>query len=523
MNNHQEIKLLLVDDQKLSHVMFKHLIRPYKDIELVYYSDPEEALRDIKEINPTLILLDFVMLNMNGLTFLQRLERPFDGLTWPVIMHSAQDDPKLKSLALFHGAVDFIVKQPEQNAHELVARIRRHASNHLNMLRRIESHKALDKLRNDLQETVVKQSLNLRRINSKLHEETEPDQPHGEEPSLSSKVCDATSQAICILNVEGHAIKFNNAFETITGWNDWDLKKQTFPLYFNVKQRRSVTQELLEKALQSGSWHGELYGKHKNGLLFPLRMTLSRIHETKPKGLLVMTFTDITELDRSRKERKNLAYYDQLTHLPNRSLFLDRLEHAITQCKRNGDSCTLLSMDLDHFKHINTNFGHNAGDQVLAEIGRRLSNSVRKGDTVARIGGDAFMLLLPGLTREKDIQILTEQIQTCCRKPIMLSSEEIIISLSIGISQYPKDGWESPELVKHADMALHKAKAEGRGHALRYNQSKKQNVPSLHSMEAKMRHALKNNEFSVYYQPKLWPENGEVAGMEALVRWPMGR
>lgn len=214
-----------------------------------------------------------------------------------------------------------------------------------------------------------------------------------------------------------------------------------------------------------------------------------------------------------------LAYHDGLTALPNRSLFSKLLAQGIAQAKRNNRQMAILFLDLDHFKQINDTLGHEAGDQLLQEVAGRLREGLRESDTVSRMGGDEFVVLLPELEETQDAGVVAEKILKTIARPFILMEQEFRVTTSIGISIYPKDGLDEETLKKHADIAMYQAKGEGKNNYHYY--SEQLNIHSLErlTLESSLRHALERNEFQLHYQAKRDTRSGLITGMEALLRW----
>ncbi len=214
-----------------------------------------------------------------------------------------------------------------------------------------------------------------------------------------------------------------------------------------------------------------------------------------------------------------LAYHDGLTTLPNRSLFSQLLTHSIHQAQRHNRKLAVLFFDLDHFKNVNDTLGHDAGDQLLQEVATRVQACLRDSDTVARMGGDEFVVLLPELGEEKYIVTVAQKILTAVASPFILRDQEFHVTASIGISIYPEDGQDEQTLQKNADIAMYQVKEEGRNNFQFY--SEKLNAESLErlTLEASLRQALERNQFQLYYQAKRDIGSGQITGMEALLRW----
>ncbi len=214
-----------------------------------------------------------------------------------------------------------------------------------------------------------------------------------------------------------------------------------------------------------------------------------------------------------------LAYHDSLTTLPNRSLFSKLLGHSINQEHRHNGQLAVLFLDLDYFKNINDTLGHEAGDQLLQEVAARLKTCLRESDTVARLGGDEFVVMLPELDVEKYAATVAQKILSAVARPFVLTGQECRVTASIGISTYPQDGMDEQTLTKNADIAMYKAKEEGKNNFLFYSDKLNANSLERLNLESGLRHALERNQFQLYYQTKRDIGSGRITGMEALLRW----
>jgi len=235
---------------------------------------------------------------------------------------------------------------------------------------------------------------------------------------------------------------------------------------------------------------------------------------------LALTRAEAVEAQLAHSERvEYLAYHDGLTMLPNRSLFSKLLEQSITQAHRHNRHLSVLFLDLDRFKHINDTLGHEAGDQLLKEVARRLAGCLRDSDAVARLGGDEFVVLLPELTENKYVATVAQKILAAVARPFVLLGQEFRVTASVGISVYPEDGLDEQTLTKNADRAMYHAKEEGKNNFQFY--SEQRNASSLErlSLESSLRHALDRNEFRLHYQAKQDIRTGRITGMESLLRW----
>lgn len=225
------------------------------------------------------------------------------------------------------------------------------------------------------------------------------------------------------------------------------------------------------------------------------------------------------ERKRTQERLTYLAQYDQLTDLPNRSLFNERLAVGLKQAQRHHRNLTLMFLDLDHFKDINDTLGHSAGDRLLQDVAKRLQHCVRAEDTIARLGGDEFTIIMNEVHQRQDSATVAEKILDALSHPFMLENEEVFVTTSIGIASFPQSGSDPETLIRHADTALYRAKSEGRSNYQFFEVAMNQAVSERMSMINALRHATKRDEFFLYYQPLINARSGEVFGMEALLRW----
>ncbi len=231
------------------------------------------------------------------------------------------------------------------------------------------------------------------------------------------------------------------------------------------------------------------------------------------------SITDISLRKRTEEEIRQLAYYDTLTRLPNRSFFLEQLERAMATARRNEKHVALLFCDLDNFKDINDSLGHDKGDLLLQSIAARLSGCIRRGDTLCRLGGDEFVLLLPSVDSDREAVTVARKIQRAMKNSFDLDGVEVFTTTSIGIAVHPEDGADVQTLLKHADMAMYAAKGEGRNRYRFFSEEMNRRAQERMSMEVGLRQAIEREEFSLAWQPQYCLATGVLVGVEALLRW----
>ena len=239
--------------------------------------------------------------------------------------------------------------------------------------------------------------------------------------------------------------------------------------------------------------------------------------------------TDITDrkeselaMQEQQKRLNHLAFHDELTGLPNRTLFHERLLHGLARAQRNQNQVAIMLLDVDRFKYINDSFGHDAGDALLNIVSERLVSCVRQVDTVARLGGDEFVLVIEDIQHHSDVALIAEKILNISATPCQLRGYDITSTLSIGISVYPQDGEDSETLLKHADVAMYRAKAEGKNTYRLFDRAMNDKAVESLLIENDLRKAIKFGNLRLDYQPKIDLHDGRVIGVEALVRWDLG-
>ena len=285
---------------------------------------------------------------------------------------------------------------------------------------------------------------------------------------ITAAVFESTTEAILVLSLEGHLQTSNPAFTHITGYSRDSIVGQPFTLLASKKHSQDIYPKLWEQLTKQGAWQGEVWNQRQNGDAYPGWLTMNAVKNTDGEVTqYVALLSDITKRKQFEQQIWRQANFDALTKLPNRHLFHRRLEQAIGFASNKGTQAALMFIDLDHFKEVNDTLGHDAGDELLIAVTARLSTAVRKNDTVARMGGDEFTVILPQIDGPPTALKIAQQILACLIKPFPLSQGEVQISGSIGIVIYPDDGHNFTTLLKNADIAMYKIKGTGRnGYAL---------------------------------------------------------
>src|SRR5476651_1661441 len=341
---------------------------------------------------------------------------------------------------------------------------------------------------------------------------------------MAATVFEHSTSAILITDPAGYIVQANDAFSRVSGYAVAQVLDQLPTMLTVDDQQEAHLAYILKQLHQRGSWEGEVWLKRRSGEHYPAWVGITAVFDDEGDlASYVCFFSDISERKASEQRIHRLAYYDALTHLPNRTLFQDRLHTALQQAERHQAWVVLMFLDLDRFKPINDSLGHAAGDRMLKEMATRLLGCVDDDDTVARMGGDEFTLLLqPRIHREVALNRaihVAEQILASLVKPFVLEGREFFVTASIGIALSPQDGNELSQLMKNADTAMYHAKERGKNNFQFYQADMNASALERLELESDLRHALEQDEFVLYYQPQFSGDGKRLTGAEALLRW----
>ncbi|MYN24979.1 putative bifunctional diguanylate cyclase/phosphodiesterase [Duganella levis] len=327
------------------------------------------------------------------------------------------------------------------------------------------------------------------------------------------------------LSADGRWLRVNRKLLDIVGYTEEELRGM------HVADLVTAEDWQIDAPLLRALAHGELETSSrekrylcKDGRRVWVKATVTAMQPDAGDASLVAVIEDISQRKQFEEELMHLARHDALTGLANRTLLLDRVSQAIAQARRSGNQVAMLFLDLDRFKTINDSLGHDAGDRVVIEVGRRLKQAVRDADTVARFGGDEFVVLLPELPTEDIAAALAQKILNALFEPMLIHGHELAPACSIGISLYPRDGDNGKTLLRNADAALYQAKAMGRGNYQFYSEEMNARTLDRLTLESGLRHAVERGELQLKYQPQIDLADGAMLGAEALLRWhPAGQ
>ncbi len=337
---------------------------------------------------------------------------------------------------------------------------------------------------------------------------------------LFSLVFHNTLEGICITNKDGLIININPAFTNITGYGIEEVRGKNPRILKSGHHDEEFYVQMWDSLAAKGSWEGEIWNKRKNGEIFPELLSIISIHNEYGKTVnYVGVFHDTSDIKNKDKQIEHQAYHDALTGLPNRTLAQDRLMVAMTNAKREGDKVVLLFLDLDNFKKINDSLGHQTGDLLIKKVAQRLRNQFQDASTVARLGGDEFLIIVEHAATEHGAVALADRLLKIFQKPFELRNQEMSITPSIGVTLYPDDG-DTPEvMIKNADMAMYQSKNKGKNSYSLFTQAMNKRISKRIQLENDIHQALKNQEFTVFFQPKVATSTAAITGLEALVRW----
>ncbi len=364
-------------------------------------------------------------------------------------------------------------------------------------------------------------SRELARANHDLKERFDTLRRTQEELNLYATVFTNASEGMTITDADARIIAVNPAFTFITGYTLEEVGGQTPAVLGSGRQDEAFYRDMWATLNRDGQWQGEIWNRRRDGEIFPEWLSITAVPNSSgdTPSHYIGIFSDITDRKAAEARIHHLAHHDALTNLPNRTLLQDRLDQAILQSRRRERHAAVLFIDLDRFKPINDTLGHEVGDALLTQVARRCQRAVRETDTVARHGGDEFVVVLPELDNAQDAAVLARKLLAALGEPYRLGEHELTVTASIGIALYPEDGQSASMLLRNADAAMYGAKADGRNAFQFY--SAELNTASLGELllENQLRGALDRDELVLFYQPKVDGRSGQLAGAEALLRW----
>ncbi len=467
--------ILVVDDDQFMRNIFQDTLTAAGFV-VTTAADGDSALHHFTSDHPDLVLLDMVMTGKDGCETCQDIRILPGGEYTPVLMMTALDNADSIHRAFEAGATDFIAKP--LNPELLVHRVRYMLRASRNVIRLTESRARLEMLK---------------------------------------VAVDSLPIGITFCDTDGIIIYSNPAEAHIHGYKVDELIGKEARKFSTGSRSRQLGAEQLRKL---GVWRRESVNVRKNGEEFPAQLTSISVCDGEARYLgIITTCEDISEKKVAEEKIHQLAYYDIVTGLPNRGMFLEQLHQTLAQAQRDRDKVNLIFLDLDNFKDVNDTQGHDVGDKLLRSVAERLSGCMRDSDVLARLGGDEFVVVCPAVLSQENIATVIQRIQAIFTTPFDIEGRQIYTSASIGISVYPDDSLDASTLFRCADTAMYQAKNEGRSQFRFFSAELNQKIMQRVALENSLRQGLEKKEFFLHYQP-LWDlKTSQMAGVEVLLRW----
>jgi len=488
------VTILVADDEKLMRESVQELLS-LNDLSCTLAADGLEALEIMAGMPVDILLLDLAMPRIDGFQVMKEVKTNYPDTD--VIITSGEATFKNATLAMRHGVKDFLHKPYVPN--ELINVVN-------NLIEKRELKRKLDEMYRCIQASEKRYSFFVN---------NSPDMVYMlDQKGNFAFVNERTTELLGYSQDEIIGCHYSDFIHA----EDLERAHFAFSTYMsNVDVAQKVEFKLLSK-------HPSAELRCFESRSVAIKLNATEIMDGKSKDDFVGIYgvaRDITEQKRSDEMIYFQLYHDSLTELPNRILFRDRINFAMSQAKHNETKIAIMCLDMDRFKVVNDSLGHLAGDKLLQEIARRLKVCIRDSDTLARVGGDEFNLMLTDINSEEDVLNLVDKVTLSLEEPFLIDGNEVYVTFSIGTAMYPEDGDSGEALIKHADMAMYKIKGKGKnGHEFFSDNMNDEVLLQGHlSIENGMRKALQDDEFEVYFQPQYDVKSEKISGVEALIRW----
>jgi diguanylate cyclase (GGDEF)-like protein/PAS domain S-box-containing protein len=467
--------ILVVDDDKLMRNVLQDSLKS-AGFEVSSVEDGDSAIHSISAAKPDMVLLDMIMPGKDGCETCREIRTLPGGEYLPVLMITGMDSADSIHRAFEAGATDFISKPV--NAELLAHRVRYMLRASQNVCKLADSQARLEMLK---------------------------------------VAVDSLPIGITFSDVKGIIVYSNPAEARMHGYEVDELVGKEARKFSTSNRCRPLAAEQLKEL---GVWRRESVNVRKSGEEFPALLTSISVCDNEKNYLgIITTCEDISDRKVAEEKIRQLAYYDTLTGLPNRGMFLERLHHTLTQAQRDHDKVNLVFLDLDNFKDVNDTQGHDVGDRLLRMVADRLTACMRDSDVLARLGGDEFVVVCPSVATQESVAAVVQRIQSIFVDPFEVEGRQIYSSASIGIAVYPDDSLDASTLFRCADTAMYQAKNEGRAQFRFFSPELNQKILQRVALENSLRTGLEKQEFFLHYQP-LWDlKSSRMVGVEVLLRW----
>lgn len=506
MDNKDKINILLVDDRPENLLALEAIIEQ-EDFNLIKAYSGEDALKCLLKYDFAAILLDVQMPGIDGFGTAKIIKAREKTKNIPILFITANYmDSEHIFTGYSVGAIDYILKPFDPTI--LKAKVEGFVD--LYKLNKQLIHQA-DSLREKTKE-IEKANLELSKTAAELRVSE----------AITTVISETSIDTMVVIDEHGIVLKVNPAVEKMFNYLDSEIVNQPLTVLFSEERSKISIDNILNTIKNVNHLLGyenlyEVTASRKDGSSFPVEIQIGKRY-VQNRSLIAITIRDITKKKQDQDKITHMAYHDSLTNLPNRRLFNEQLTLKLNEARQSYQPLVIMYVDMDRFKYINDSLGHMMGDRLLQEIAKRLSESVRKQDLVARVGGDEFTILLPETNREIALEI-AEEIFKVFKSPFYIDNYELFLTTCIGISTFPYDGEDSQVLLRNADAALYRAKEQGKNQYKVFHTG--MNIQSYRTfiMQNDLRKAIEREELTLVYQPKIEIESGKVKSAEALLRW----